>query len=416
MKLMKSLFSSEFLFAFFLLSSTAKLAVDEWVPVDLTLIFMVLSIVAAIKVTFKNKGVPKKIVLPAILYSFLCLIMLISLFYTPSSSYAITKTLKFMFLTGWSFFGGFLVIRNRQSLRKFLKSFAGITILVSGIVIWNYYNSPVQEELNRLGVDGGSVLGLAKMTAMGSIIVLILYFYGAAKKRVRFFLTGVLGLLLIALLLTGSRMALIAFVLTLFFIAILSIKFSINDIKIKKSVFKFIPLIPLALVGLIPLYRNGTIDTLLMRMQFLFNEQGAANSISERINRYNTSIHMFENDIFKGGGIGSFAIKYSGLDERHYPHNMFLEFMSELGIFGIATFLTLLIAAVWCVISTIRTQVIAPEQISVILLLVFQLFNVNTTGDFNDNRIFFAFLGLTFMIGSYKMIDKSNDYMESINE
>ncbi len=38
---------------------------------------------------------------------------------------------------------------------------------------------------------------------------------------------------------------------------------------------------------------------------------------------------------FIGNGIGSFGPIILGLDEVHYPHNIFIELIFELGIFGL---------------------------------------------------------------------------------
>ncbi|WP_179133953.1 O-antigen ligase family protein [Halobacillus massiliensis] len=403
MKFMRMFLSGEFLFAVYLFSSTIKLAFNDILPafVDLTAIFLLLSLLAGLKKSI-YEGIPKRVIFPSGLYAAICLIMLVSIFYSTSENYAITKVIEFIVLTGWSFIGGFFLVRDHQSLRQFLKYLLFIAVGVSLYVLWSYFNSP-NLDVGRVGVAGGSVLGLAKITGMGSIIILLLYYYGRSSKKEKVFSAFALGIMGFVLLLTGSRMALIALGFTVLLVFILSLDFTQKDIKIKKRVLKLLPLIPLAGIAGFVLYRNGTIDTLLIRIGYLFNQQSNSNSVSGRLERYQVAWDMFSNSPLMGNGIGSFAIEYTGIDQRNYPHNIFLEFMSEMGTVGFILFLVLLLSSFLAIFRMVWIRKITPEKLCVILLLVFQLINVNTTGDFNDNRIFFALLGLTLTISSIKV-------------
>lgn len=62
-----------------------------------------------------------------------------------------------------------------------------------------------------------------------------------------------------------------------------------------------------------------------------------------RLEYWEASLRLFaENPLF-GGGLGSFAMHFKGVDERVYSHNVLLEISSELGLVGLVSFSVILI-------------------------------------------------------------------------
>lgn len=64
-------------------------------------------------------------------------------------------------------------------------------------------------------------------------------------------------------------------------------------------------------------------------------------SISARIQSYMVAIELIKENYF-GIGFGEFGFYYFGENIYYYPHNIFLEIFSELGILGFALFLVLI--------------------------------------------------------------------------
>ena len=58
------------------------------------------------------------------------------------------------------------------------------------------------------------------------------------------------------------------------------------------------------------------------------------------------AIEYFYQNPFFGNGLGSFGYLYRGFDVRDYPHDMLLEVLSELGIFGVVIILVPIILTI----------------------------------------------------------------------
>lgn len=405
-RIIKFVFSGEFIFAAFLLSSVFKSALDEIIPIDVTVIFMALSIFIAIKRFSKTMDVPKAIIAPFLIYSILGIIIIISNTYSRSEIYAMDKTIRYLFLTGWSFIGVFILIKTNKSLLKFLKAICVISIATSFYVIYNFRQATdYVSGYTRVGVDGDNVLGLARIVGMACIIIFILQFYKKDKIKKKIIPILCLFLLLTTLVLTGSRMPLLSLIISILALLTLSFRFKKREIRLKRGAlvaFSFLPILP---IGLIPLYNSGAITTVIDRLLSLFSTTGDQSSL-ERVDQYNTALNMFKENPFMGEGIGSFSLAYGTLDQRSYPHNIFLELLSELGIWGFIAFLALLILSLVTIVKVFNKA--TSEQLCIIILTIFMFLNANTSGDINDNRILFAFIALCTLLPNFRNSKKEH--------
>jgi len=99
-----------------------------------------------------------------------------------------------------------------------------------------------------------------------------------------------------------------------------------------------------------------------------------------------------------GVGIGGFATSFGEYDTKvgDYPHNIFLEIDSELGVIGLVPFVLMLVWGVRRLLAFIRRG--DPNQLyinyTLVGMLVFELINSCISGDINGNRTLFACLGL----------------------
>lgn len=121
--------------------------------------------------------------------------------------------------------------------------------------------------------------------------------------------------------------------------------------KIKKIV-RFSVTFVIFLVASFSIYINNQkkINTLVSftvgRVDLLFPKDGnldkMGSSVTARVDLFKKSIDLISADFIKpifGYGIGSYGVITNGIDERSYPHNIFLEIIVELGLFGFAIFL-----------------------------------------------------------------------------
>lgn len=400
-KRLSFIFTAEVMFAGFLFSSVFKGFFDSF-PIDITALFMIITIFIALKRLMQNPTLNKKSITPITIYALMGALVLASMLYTSSTSYGSVKVMHFLTVTAWSFLGVFLLIKNQNSLNRFLKGLLFYGSLTTLFIVYSYYTNNIGYSAGgRVGIgdDGGNVLGLGRMVAVASIIIAVFYFYEKRSFTVRLLALIMFCLSVFVLLLTGSRMPFISFIISLGLLIPISINF--RGLRITKKIFSFVLLSFFALIALIPLYLNGVVGAMFNRLLRLFETGNEGRS-----DRFEVAIDMWRDNPVFGQGIGSFSIKYSGMDIRSYAHNIFLEVMSELGMVGLILLTTLLIISLVNILK-IKNENINIYQISVIIVFFYALLNANTTGDINDNRWLFSFIALACMLPSYGKTNKS---------
>lgn len=143
--------------------------------------------------------------------------------------------------------------------------------------------------------------------------------------------------MLIALALTkslGAWLSLIGAITILFFI-------SYNEIKKRK----------LTLISFIICIISVLVFIILNRWDRLINLESSYNSITQRLNYWQTAIAVIKDHPILGIGPGNFQevfLKYKiGLSTNtRYAHNIFLQLWAETGILGLLGMVSLIVAAV----------------------------------------------------------------------
>lgn len=386
--------SAELVFFLFVISGTFK-EVLPFITLDLTILLMLWSMAIVFFRFIRGEGLPKLILAPATIYFVLGLLILVSYFYSSSSAYGLEKSFKFLTVTAWTFFGGFLVIRDKQSLNKFFKSALLSAVALSLYGIYEYftnYNPLIQY---RFGL-GGNPLALAQISSLGALIALAFVLHSANKKIHKLLLVSLSGALAYTCILTGSRMPIVSLGLSLILIFLLSIRVRGKDIRIKKGLIPFFLTLAVLLVVFLSNSSQSTFQTFNDRFEMLLSGKNDA-SASERINRYEFAFDMFKESPIIGKGIGSFAVEYEQIDARSYPHNIFLEVLSEMGLLGLMLLVGLLVIGLKRMLSGLSKKLYS-ERVILIAVFLFAFLNANVSSDLNDNRLFFCFLGLACML------------------
>ena len=85
-----------------------------------------------------------------------------------------------------------------------------------------------------------------------------------------------------------------------------------------------------------------------------------------------------------------------GEDVRLYPHNLVLELGAENGLIGVLIFGALIIVTFAIGLTFLKREKGLARVVVRYLLVVccFSLLNAMVSGDINDNRILFTFVGL----------------------
>jgi O-antigen ligase len=123
---------------------------------------------------------------------------------------------------------------------------------------------------------------------------------------------------------------------------------------------------------------------------------GPGESLSGRFELYERALRTWVAAPLRGQGIGSFAAQAP----LPYPHNVFLEVLTETGVIGFA------LVAVLLLVSTahlLRLYLHTPgaEQFLVTTTFLYFLVNATVSGDLPDNRMLFVLAGF---VGIYSFV------------
>lgn len=165
------------------------------------------------------------------------------------------------------------------------------------------------------------------------IIFCALYFFDKSDSKRHLFYGLPLALNLFALVLTWTRGAWLALVLSMLTVAV------IKSRRCPKILLIFILLIPIVPM-MIP-------ESITQRFLSIFNLSDT--SIASRLSIWRSSLRLFTENIFGGVGIGESAFREEFLKYAEdsvtapHSHNLFLQIGCEMGIFALVLFLQLLL-------------------------------------------------------------------------
>jgi len=370
--------------------------------VDLTALFGALTItgilIKMIKGMSKRRlmqfAIPKEFIIP---YSILVLLMFISLIYTSSLGPATDKFLRFVVLTSLAAFAPLLIFDNIDRVKRFLYV---LVFISSAMSITAIASAKVLKGIAFHSALGSNYLTLGRATGV-SILALSLFLISAAKTRsMKIIGCALVGLNLFGLLYSGGKGPLISLVVAM--LVVLVLHMSQRGAKRYIVVVLLLSLTTVALMLALP----GYFDTIKYRLSTINPFSGAdirESSASERLDLFDAAVNAMADYPVQGTGLGGFS-DYSGYraqysERAYYPHNIFLEIGSELGIPGLLTFVFLI---GFCMSRLIRVSRLRSEVYHLVwaisALLLYMLLNACVSGDLNDNRMFFMWMGMVFAI------------------
>ena len=111
-----------------------------------------------------------------------------------------------------------------------------------------------------------------------------------------------------------------------------------------------------------------------------------------------------------GIGTGGFSRIVYFLDMRLYPHNIFLEVLCELGFIGLVLIIWHFISIYYDAIRTLLGNLTQQQKIllfTFIMVSIFGLMFAQFSGDLNDNRRLWFYLGSLVAVMSLPNIRKN---------
>lgn len=329
-----------------------------------------------------------------------------SLIYTPSPNYGIRKIVGFILSSiSIMFISYFFINEEKQRIRlyKFIYIIGLLNGIFTFILVFQKYGMTfglrgfgmiAVDELSLGGANFAISTGFGRrvgLTIIFGLCLLLTQQRGKFKSMVAMTLPF-LGILL---LLSGSRGPIISFVMVILLLLII--------IKKKRSkqrilIMGFTCLVLFLL--LLPFFGEGR-DKIFNR----FMHMGSDRNVLNRFALYRSAIELFSRHSLIGVGVGGYSQIVSS-DVRLYPHNIFLEIMTELGIVGMSIFIFILFSNIGLykhLLKIIPTR--SSEDTFVyfgFLILIFGILNAMVSADLTWNE--YIWLGSSLLIIEEKLL------------
>jgi len=368
--------------------------------IDITLLFLGLSFLVFLYREIRNTFsllIPWSFIWVAILFIFLAACLAGGLLHTHIVEYGLDKTMSFIFLTGWAFFGAVLIITDFLSLRRFSWDLVTITTAIAIGAILGYRGLWA----GAATAFGSDHIALGRACGLGLLIIIVFLLPMESKRWVRFGLCIIAALQLWALLISISLGSIIALIISLILFFVLSAR-SFLHIKIERRAFKLFVLFLFAVI-ITASASHEIFPNLEKRTQNVLT--GGDLSTNARLHLYQAAFDQWTESPIWGVGTGHFSDPVVLADIKAYPHNIILELAAETGLFGVLVFITMVGFAFSKGIIYIYTKKGLVRIMSRFLLVAccFALMNAMISYDINGNRILFTFVGLLAAIQNFQM-------------
>lgn len=326
--------------------------------------------------------------LPAGLVGLILLIstlMLLSLSWTPSGAYGEQKLLQFVTLTTLATLAPFFLVQGPGDVRLFLVT---VVVLAVAIMLGVLFSSSAGSGRLSFGPTRDTIAS-GRLLCSGAIVLL---FMPVGRVSLRWLTTCIGIILFLVALGVGSRGPLLAFVLAALVVGVA---------RIVTSPRQLIPAIGVVLaLGFAA--TSVSLPEISRERLDVGESVGATLQSEHRASFYKTAVDLTMQHPFRGAGVGGYASVGFQTSEAGtiYPHNVFLELSSELGVASaIALLLALIVvfARVFPLVGSAKTPggELAPP---VVALFVFALLAAQFSSDINGNRPFWGMLGLAWLV------------------
>lgn len=310
-----------------------------------------------------------------------------SYLYTAAPHYGSEKLLAFATLGCGVFFAPWLLFTGDADVRDFIVGTVLFSLGVAASSLSFSASGAMGAEANPAHIGKGQVIGLA---------ILLLVYAPIANRWLRLVVMVVLiPALAIGLVSAETRGPLFSLLM------VLLLSFVLSSFRSPVVTRKQMAFVGVALVGAVMLlsvfwfygkeafrfeYKTAEIINLVE------GDNEAQGTAVERLVFYRAALQLWTQRPLLGWGVGGWSMAYWHMDERVYPHNLFLEVLVEEGLVGeLALFLFL--AATF---RTLRAHLDKTKARFPFLLpgLVYLISIAMFSGDLDDNRFIWFWCGL----------------------
>jgi len=342
-------------------------------PIDLT---VVLGALLWLSIVLRLLIRPQPLRIPGayFLYMPLSLMMFISLLYTPDLGLGLDKALRFLVLTGVAIVSPLVILESPRRMTVFLT-----TSVVVGLAVG--LNSFAElGGTAKLAAPSGDSLALGYLTGTALAIVCATLPTFSLARRCLAYLVAIV--LLIALLGSGARGAAIGVVCCVFLSLLFSRKLAVDFV-----VLGILGGLVLSQVS-IPMLATSNFATL--------NHPVEAAGIRTELMALGARLTL-EHPFW---GVGIAGYPFYTPTQWNYPHNVILEIGAEMGVPAALAYVGLIYLALRESIRQLIDRAFRYKAFSrvVFALLTVGLVGQSVSGDINDNKAFWLYLGLPFVL------------------
>ncbi len=369
---------------------------------DITVIATIIIWLGLVKIllegNWKLPSEPKSIVYLFLIFG---LLLGISYIYTASPDYGFRKILRFNTFAVTMFISPLLIIKSPADSKRLLSYFYFLLVIIIGIILlqfvyflkWGDF-AIVLAYWNRISIPGANPIQVSRYLAIGAAMMIALLIRNKPSQSLQYF--AILFVILLSIILSGSRGPLVSIIIGSIVYAIL------YERKHSSRIYGY---------GILAI---GTIITLLLLLpesltqRFFDISQGSVIMTQQGVRRISTIATRFEfwsmslqawfssiTSFFIGLGAGSFSSLFIWRDWRWYPHNLFFEIIVELGLIGLVIGVLFIIKSYQIINKGIQRGSFTDHSALWVAGTVVMFIAAQFSGDINDNRILWMFIGIS---------------------
>lgn len=283
-----------------------------------------------------------------------------ALLIAPATPYGHTKLLMFLTLTLASAMAACL-LRDRQSVITFALTWVVAATVLAVFALAGFTGT------GRANVFEANPIWLARAIAIAAVAVTWFWWQHVGKPLLMFLL---LVLLIGGLFATGSRGPLLGAIIGVTVLALGARRLRFRRVA---TVVVIVAGAAIALQSL-PLFNDSRLADVLTN-----NTDGSRQII------WSDTLRVIEAHPF-GVGLGNWSVYAEAPQQFLWPHNIFLEVASELGLIVAVLFIA---AVIYVFVRLIRASATNPTALLVLAFLACTTFDVNVSGDLNARTFFF---------------------------
>ena len=370
--------------------------------VDITVIATLIIWLGLVKIllqgNWKLPSEPKSIVYLFLIFG---LFLSISYIYTASPDYGFRKILRFNTFAVTMFITPLLIIKSPADSKRLLSYFYFLLVIIIGIMLlqfvyflkWGDF-AIVLAYWNRISIPGANPIQVSRYLAIGAAMMIALLIRNKPSQSLHYF--SILFMILLSIILSGSRGPLVSIIIGSIVYAIL------YERKHSSRIFGY---------GILAI---GTIITLLLLLpesltqRFFDISQGSVIMTQQGVRRISTIATRFEfwsmslqawfssiTSFFIGLGAGGFSSLFIWRDWHWYPHNLIFEIIAELGLIGLVIGVLFIIKSYQIINKGIQRGSFTDHSALWVAGTVVMFIAAQFSGDINDNRILWMFIGIS---------------------